>query len=1001
VAPPDASGWGGYGLLNYRATQAFGNETLYGSYFATGDTVGVLLDMDHGTISFFKDGEDFNVGKVVVINMGVAYHNLRRNNRSPSAALHPCLGIKGPGDQLSIRKCRWVSNKGLGPSALLKRALQAKHIISSWRDSYILPPHALPAPLVSEMYRGYLLWRSHGKEKIKTRPGLEVEIDKHAEAIQRAAGPLAETYDIRPGKRVRTRYGEARIIGARRGQIWYLLDSGEMGAWYWTRDELSDLINSSFVSFDLDDDVNATANTAATATGTAAISGASEASADTSSIGETPLAATGNNESEAIGAETTATEPTSNAAVSSSPSSAPIADITSGTAPSSDSASAPTSDDTKQASVPEGPPVLSFSEFSDSLLSSKSPWIPEEDEALVRLVNTVADKLNGDSLRISAQQLEMERVARNVLPRRTPAEVQARYSALCVLNKATAIALPLSDFGRLDGRIPFVTTNIERFSSAALVKSSVSSLALTDSTTTMSPSSLNGGRSSRRIGSKRFADTPGITPSGKILLDIKKTIFTRTKLGLWSLALTETTTPTGAPPDEYERPDDLREISVNRIEARNLSASSELSAAGDRDAVPLADRLRISVFGQLMEGMRGWDERSLRRSFIHMQDSGQARAFFVKFTGEGVDDHGGPYRAAFHTAVGEEPSGSLGLLVPCMNARTETGENRDRMVLNLDMVTNLERLALYSHMGRLIGMACRHSIMLPLSLPQLIWKPLASEDVGTVELQATDLHTLNSMKEISEGFDLMGEEQATDLLVQALLGCPTSMAAQAANYPTAATMALRSFITGDSSSVGSRGHDLNGDLVEGSLAKSVDDSDQQQQHVVASREASTGEGSSDTSAGATPTPIPAMSNTATTSATANATATATATTAHLHAERVKAISELVIHSHLTAHSSGLAQLYSGMATVLPAELFAIFTASELEALFCGQPEVDIEVLQKATVYEGVSATDRYHNYTSIDTNDITINCAQEFGIYLYFQSIWTNLRGIKTNLVVF
>ena len=52
----------GYGLLNYRATQAFGSETLYGSYFAAGDTVGVLLDMDHGTLSFFKDGEDFNLG---------------------------------------------------------------------------------------------------------------------------------------------------------------------------------------------------------------------------------------------------------------------------------------------------------------------------------------------------------------------------------------------------------------------------------------------------------------------------------------------------------------------------------------------------------------------------------------------------------------------------------------------------------------------------------------------------------------------------------------------------------------------------------------------------------------------------------------------------------------------------------------------------------------------------------------------------------------------------
>ena len=70
---------------------------------------------------------------------------------------------------------------------------------------------------------------------------------------------------------------------------------------------------------------------------------------------------------------------------------------------------------------------------------------------------------------------------------------------------------------------------------------------------------------------------------------------------------------------------------------------------------------------------------------MHMQDAGQRRAFFVKFTGEGepynnlkekfvvvvvfailrvisslnsgVDDQGGPYRAVFETAVGEETTG--------------------------------------------------------------------------------------------------------------------------------------------------------------------------------------------------------------------------------------------------------------------------------------------------------------------------------------------------------
>ena len=152
-----------------------------------------------------------------------------------------------------------------------------------------------------------------------------------------------------------------------------------------------------------------------------------------------------------------------------------------------------------------------------------------------------------------------------------------------------------------------------------------------------------------------------------MFLDVKNVIFTRTKMsGLWIPALKETTTATGAPPDEYERPDDLKEISINRIEARNIkngdegnddynnngnnndnsngsnnnnSTSNNTSTSKPHDITTSTTtsfdaRLKMSVFGQLVEGIKNWDERPLRRSFVHMQDAGQARAFFVKFTGK-------------------------------------------------------------------------------------------------------------------------------------------------------------------------------------------------------------------------------------------------------------------------------------------------------------------------------------------------------------------------------
>ena len=40
--------------------------------------IGVLLDCDHGTLAFVKDGDDFNAGRAVVAHLGTAFSNLWR-----------------------------------------------------------------------------------------------------------------------------------------------------------------------------------------------------------------------------------------------------------------------------------------------------------------------------------------------------------------------------------------------------------------------------------------------------------------------------------------------------------------------------------------------------------------------------------------------------------------------------------------------------------------------------------------------------------------------------------------------------------------------------------------------------------------------------------------------------------------------------------------------------------------------------------------------------------
>jgi hypothetical protein len=66
---------------------------------------------------------------------------------------------------------------------------------------------------------------------------------------------------------------------------------------------------------------------------------------------------------------------------------------------------------------------------------SASPWRVEEDEMIALLVNNVSDKLSLDPLMIPCAVLDSQRLIQGLLPHRSSPQIQARYSALCVLNK--------------------------------------------------------------------------------------------------------------------------------------------------------------------------------------------------------------------------------------------------------------------------------------------------------------------------------------------------------------------------------------------------------------------------------------------------------------------------------------------------------------------------------------------------------------------------------------
>lgn len=378
------------------------------------------------------------------------------------------------------------------------------------------------------------------------------------------------------------------------------------------------------------------------------------------------------------------------------------------------------------------------------------------------------------------------------------------------------------------------------------------------------------------------------------------------------------------PPSTYVlccSPEGFPELKLNRVKAR----PEQLAALGSRE-----ERVKASVFGQLMQATRAWSDTHFRRAYTHVQDAGQKRAFFVAFQGEGVDDNGGPYRAALQTAAAEEPAGPLGYFIPCPNAQSKTGGNWDRVVFAPSLTAGAEApppsatattaatttggstaiastagadaaaaarraAAEYRFLGLLAATSVRDGVLLPLNLSPTIWRPLVGLHVRHSDLAAVD----------------EGMARALD----AVLAVPEP--------PSVSSLPSSS----------------------GSSRLSI-------------TAAAAGGGAADSAA----------------SLLRELRARAADAVAHLgpyaprHAAAVAARLDYASRSAFVSHLRSAAvrrgasgahadAFVSGLGAGLPAEALPLFTPTEAEVLFCGRPDVDVELLKRVTEYEFVSPSD--------------------------------------------
>jgi hypothetical protein len=233
---------------------------------------------------------------------------------------------------------------------------------------------------------------------------------------------------------------------------------------------------------------------------------------------------------------------------------------------------------------------------------------------------------------------------------------------------------------------------------------------------------------------------------GPLLCACRASVFTATKTTLVQSAVRRTVTATKKADDDYDYPEDLPQVLLNRPKA----------AAGRNRRDP-ATRLRLSLFGQLCDELHFLDPAVLRLGYTHPMDDGQARAFKVKFEGEGADDYGGPYRETFSQvaaevqALGEvlRPESrdsfkrasrcALPLLRPAPNAAVDDAATGQDSLIPQPGLAEGSYLDMYHFLGQFLGMALRSRVAIKVKVPPHVWKALVGEPLSPLaDLKAFD-----------------------------------------------------------------------------------------------------------------------------------------------------------------------------------------------------------------------------------------------------------------------
>jgi len=435
-----------------------------------------------------------------------------------------------------------------------------------------------------------------------------------------------------------------------------------------------------------------------------------------------------------------------------------------------------------------------------------------------------------------------------------------------------------------------------------------------------------------------FSVKPGMSPLTDSVRALRTLIFWSTKSEMWSSAL-EATQTTGS----------FGTININRFRANKLRDKGKCDTKGKR-----------SCFAQLFRQLN-------KREVANYRIGKGVRAWRTKFLGEGGIDAGGLYRELIYCLCKELQSQQLPLFILCPNGREQIGQNRDKWVPNPSSTSPLY-LAMYEFLGKLMGLAIRTLSLLNLDLPSIVWKALIGAEIEVQDVIDIDrlsfklIENMRSMEprtvEFQAGFPvaklkfdagLRLSEEVPDLMLKKGMRI---IAIQGDSVATKEDAEAK--LQAISSSSGPWSVTFAGRVTPEQFNMAFSDtkfvivgSDQKEREL-----------------------IPGGRRRA------------------LQWETRREFCDHIVAYRKSEFKQQCAAMRRGLACVVPYALLSLFTWNELEAQVCGRSQMNVDLLQKMTKYNGCSPSDRHIQYFW----QIMRNRFDEFEKAKFLKFVWGRAR---------